>query len=245
MRATRSILPVVLLLALAVLPASAGDAGLTWARVRCEVVPSPGVPAVSYTLVENVSRGPKHRVRVLFTDPAGTPLDAEILVKEKRGGGSRWFSFSPVPGRPFIDFAVTGNVVEVHARGGKLVATFEMGPVDARMDADARAALDELAGEIPEKMVGALEAFVRVGLGREPTFYEEARIVRAALFPWLTPPPLDETKRRELLHVVDWDPDRYPPLPAERKFGRLYDWPVRERSRPVPAADRREPGASR
>ena len=29
MRATRSILPVVLLLALAVLPASAGDAGLT------------------------------------------------------------------------------------------------------------------------------------------------------------------------------------------------------------------------
>ncbi len=80
MRATRSILPVVLLVVLAVLPASAGDAGLTWARVRCEVVPSPGVPAVSYTLVENVSRGPKHRVRVLFTDPAGTPLDVEILV---------------------------------------------------------------------------------------------------------------------------------------------------------------------
>jgi len=240
MRGTRWIVLVVSLLVLAGLPGRAADGGFTWARVRCEVVPSPGVPATGYTLLENISRGAKHRVRVLFTAPDGTPLDAEILVKEKPGGGgSRWFSFAPVPGRPFIDFAVTGDVVEVHAHRGELVATFEMGPVEARMDADARAALDALAGELPEKMVGALEAFVRVGLGREPTFYEEARIVRAALFPWLAAPPLDESKRREVLHVVDWDPAKHPPLPAEKKFGALYDWPLRERPAPRPASDQR------
>ncbi len=236
MRGTRWIVLVVSLLVAAWWPAAAADGGFTWARVRCEVVPSPGVPAVAYTLVENVSRGPKHRVRVLFTAPDGTPLVAEILVKERKGGGSRWFSFAPVPGRPVIDFAVTGNVVEVHGNGGKLVATFEMGPAEARMTGRAREALDALAGSLPEKLTTALEAFARVGLGREPTFYEEARILRAALFPWLTPPPLDETKRREVLHVVDWDPAKYPPLPGEKKFGRLYDWPLRERSAPRPAS---------
>ncbi len=239
MRGTRELVLVLALLAVVVPPAPAADGGFTWARVRCETVPSPGVPAASYTLLENISRGAKHRVRVLFTAPDGTPLDAEILVKEKPGGGgSRWFSFAPVPGRPLVDFAVTGNVVEVHARKGELVATFEMGPVEPRMNAAARAALDALAGELPEKMQDALEAFVRVGLGREPTFYEEARIVRAAFFPWLSPPPLDEAKRREVLHVVDWDPAKHPPLPGEKAFGELYDWPVRERPAPRPAARR-------
>ncbi|MBP7148176.1 MAG: hypothetical protein KBD01_11560 [Acidobacteria bacterium] len=220
MRRTVAVLALAGALAVTAVPAG-GTEG--WVRERYEVAAAGQVPGASYTLIESVDGGAKRTVRVLFAS-GNDRLVADVRVKTPHGGGeSRWIELTPVTGKDRLSIAVVAGTVELD-RGGARVTSF---PLAGAIPEGERVAVAELVRTLEPGFRKALVAFARIGLEREPAFFEEARALAAALFPDMTNAvaPIAPAARRRLTQVLRFDPAKHPPLPDERPFGAAYGIP--------------------
>ncbi len=208
----------------------------SWVRLRYEVTPSAGVPAASYTIIETLSKTRSQRARVLFSDAVGHNLRVDLRVKpsrQKELSDSRWSQFFTVPDGDALAISLVAGQVEIH-RHGQLLISYDA--KEGLPDEDLARAI-ALRTSLPDDLMAGLKAFVRVGLAREAAFTDEALVLSELLFPELGSLSLDETKKKEVVAIIGFDPDEHPPLPGERVFADAYGIPGRVRvPEPEPAS---------
>ncbi len=192
----------------------------TWVRLAYRVDAGGGVPVAHYTVIEKLTKSRSQRSRVLL-ESGKRRVVVELKTKETKDSTSRWAEFRALGEGESLSIALIGGFVELRY-GGKLVLDFEL---DKGLDETSLPAAVLLRSELPDPLMGALDLFVRVGLGREPAFADEARILADALFPHHARLALAPSKRHQVLAIMDFDPAKHAPSKRERAFGDLYGIP--------------------